>query len=66
MRLKNIDAVEVANPIGVVKTIHYRSEVFGRPFSAALDIAMRAPSDWTAGERELFAGFVSLLNQCPF
>jgi hypothetical protein len=40
--------------------------VFGRPFSAALDIAMRAPSDWTAGERELFAGFVSLLNQCPF
>ena len=27
---------------------------------------MRGPSDWSAGERELFAGFTSLLNQCPF
>jgi hypothetical protein len=66
VRLANIDAVEVANPIGVVKTINYRPEVFGRPFSSALDIAMRAPSDWSAGERELFAAFVSSLNQCPF
>jgi hypothetical protein len=66
VRLENIDAVEVANPIGVVKTIHYRPDVFGRPFSDVLDIAMRGPSDWSAGERELFAGFVSSLNQCPF
>jgi hypothetical protein len=66
MRLASIDAVEVANPIGVVKTLHYRSDVFGLPFSNALDIAMRAPSDWSAGERELFAAFVSSLNQCPF
>jgi hypothetical protein len=66
MRLANIDAVEVANPIGVVKTLHYRPELFGLPYSAALDIAMRAPSDWSAGERELFAAFVSSLNQCPF
>jgi hypothetical protein len=27
---------------------------------------MRGPSEWTAGERELFAAFTSLLNQCPF
>jgi hypothetical protein len=66
MRLACVDAVEVANPIGVVKTLHYRSELFGVPFSNALDIAMRAPSDWSAGERELFAAFVSSLNQCPF
>ena len=66
MRLGNIDAVEVANPIGVVKTIHYRPEVFGQPFSDVLDIAMRGPSDWSAGERELFAGFTSHLNQCLF
>jgi hypothetical protein len=66
MRLARIDAVEVANPIGVVKTLHYRPELFGRPFSNVLDIAMRGPSDWSAGERELFAGFVSSLNQCPF
>ena len=39
---------------------------FGTPFSETLDHAMRGPSEWSAGERELFAGFTSLLNQCPF
>ncbi len=53
-------------PSGVLLTLHYRPELFGRPFSNALDLAMRGPSDWSAGERELFAAFVSSLNQCPF
>jgi hypothetical protein len=53
-------------PLGVVKTLLYRPELFGRPFSDALETAMRGPSGWTPGERELFAGFTSLLNQCPF
>jgi hypothetical protein len=53
-------------PLGVVKTLLYRPELFGFPFSEALDHTMRGPSDWSAGERELFAGFTSLLNQCPF
>jgi hypothetical protein len=66
VRLACVDAVEVERPLGVLKTIHYRPELFGRPFSAALDVAMRGPSDWSAAERELFAGFVSSLNQCPF
>jgi hypothetical protein len=55
-----------AEPPDVLKTLHYRPELFGRPFSEALDLAMRGTSDWSAGERELFAGFVSSLNQCPF
>ena len=55
-----------AEPPDVLKTLHYRPEVFGRPFSDALDLAMRGPSDWSDGERELFAAFVSSLNQCPF
>ena len=55
-----------AEPLGVVKTIYYRPELFGRPFSDALDEAMRGPSEWSAGERELFAAFTSLLNHCPF
>jgi hypothetical protein len=53
-------------PLGVVKTLLYRPELFGQPFSQALDRAMRGPSDWSPGERELFAGFTSLLNQYPF
>jgi hypothetical protein len=66
VRLACVDSVEVERPLGVLKTLNYRPELFGRPFSAALDVAMRGPSDWSAAERELFAGFVSSLNQCPF
>ena len=55
-----------AEPLGVVKTLMYRPELFGLPFSDELDVVMRGPSDWSPGERELFAGFTSLLNQCPF
>jgi len=53
-------------PLGVVKTLLYRPELFGGPFSDELDDVMRGPSDWSAGERELFAGFTSLRNQCLF
>jgi hypothetical protein len=55
-----------AEPLGVVKTLLYRPDLFGRPFSEALHEAMRGPSDWSPGERELFAGFTSALNQCLF
>jgi hypothetical protein len=53
-------------PLGVVKTLLYRPELFGEPFSEALDVVMRGPSEWSTGERELLAGFTSLLRQCPF
>jgi hypothetical protein len=64
--LEQIRQARGVEPVGVLKTLYYRPDVFGRPFSAALDLAMRGPSDWSAGERELFAAFVSSLNQCPF
>jgi hypothetical protein len=53
-------------PLGVVKTLLYRPELFGQPFSEALEAAMRGNSEWSPGERELFAAFTSLLNQCHF
>jgi hypothetical protein len=53
-------------PLGVIKTLLYRPELFGEQFSEALEVAMRGPSEWTPGERELFAAFTSLLRQCPF
>ena len=53
-------------PLGVVKTLLYRPQLFGFPFSEELDRVMRGPSDWSAGERELFAAFTSRLNQCLF
>ena len=53
-------------PPDVLKTLHYRPELFGRPYSDTLDLAMNGPSDWSVGERELFAAFVSSVSQCPF
>ena len=46
--------------------LRYRPELFGAPFSEFLQQVMRGPSDWSEAERELFAAFVSKLNQCPF
>ncbi len=51
---------------GVVRTLRYRKEFFGRPFSELTQQVMRGPSYWTAGERETFAAFVSHLNRCVF
>ena len=51
---------------GVVRTLKYRKEYFGRPFSELTQQVMRGPSEWTVGEREVFAAFVSRLNQCVF
>ena len=53
-------------PADVVKTLYYRPEFYGAPYSSLLQDIMRGPSGWSVGERELFAAFVSRLNQCPF
>jgi hypothetical protein len=51
---------------GVVRTLLYRKGFFGKKFSALTQQVMRGPSQWSVGERELFAAFVSRLNQCVF
>jgi hypothetical protein len=51
---------------GVVRTLRYRKEFFGRPFSELTQQVMRGSSPWPVGEREIFAAFVSRLNQCVF
>ena len=67
MRLAVLDGPHAPDEaLGVVKTLLYRPDRFGGPFSDELDRVMRGPSDWTPGERELFAAFTSLLNQCHF
>ena len=56
----------VGHAPGVVRTLKYRKEFFGRRFSELTQQVMRGPSEWAVGEREIFAAFVSRLNQCVF
>lgn len=51
---------------GVVRTLLYRKEFFGRPWSELTQQVMRGPSQWSVGEREIFAAMVSRFNQCVF
>jgi hypothetical protein len=58
--------VAMGHAPGVVRTLLYRKEFFGRPWSELTQQVMRGPSPWSPGEREIFAAFVSRLNQCVF
>lgn len=53
-------------PPDILRTVLYRPEFFGRPYSDLVHTLLRGPSDWSAGERELFAAFTSQLNSCRF
>lgn len=50
----------------VVKVALYRPAFFGRSWSHFVESTMRGPSEWSEGERELLAAFVSRVNSCPF
>ena len=50
----------------VVRTLRYHPSLFGRPHSDHTQAVMRGPSEWSIGERELFAAFVSRMNHCHF
>lgn len=50
----------------VLKTLLYRPAFFGGRASPFVQRVMRGPSQWSPGERELFAAFISGVNQCPF
>jgi len=52
--------------VDVRNVLSHRPERFGGPFGDALQEVMRGPSDWSVGERELFAAFVSARNRCLF
>jgi AhpD family alkylhydroperoxidase len=52
--------------LDVVKLVKYRADFYGDPMSAVTQEAMRGPSAWSVGDRELMAAFVAKANQCEF
>lgn len=50
----------------IVRTLMYRPEFFGKFMNAWVQTTMRGASQWSVGERELFAAFTSHINRCPF
>lgn len=52
--------------LDVVKLVKYRADFYGIPMSIVTHEAMRGPSAWSVGDRELMAAFVAKTNQCEF
>ncbi|MFL0180237.1 MULTISPECIES: carboxymuconolactone decarboxylase family protein [unclassified Mycobacterium] len=50
--------------VDAVKLAFYRPEFYGG--GPLTNEAMRGPSAWTIGERELMAAYLSKVNDCPF
>jgi uncharacterized peroxidase-related enzyme len=62
--LKLIRLVSRQPVVDAVKLALYRPDFYGG--GDLTHEAMRGPSDWSIGDRELMAAFVSKVNDCPF
>ena len=51
---------------GPMRVLSYRRELFGEAFAACVQEALRGGHAWSLGEVELFAAFVSRLNECKY
>lgn len=49
-----------------VKLVTYRPDFFGDNLKRVTQEAMRGPSAWPVGDRELMAAFISNINACEF
>jgi AhpD family alkylhydroperoxidase len=52
--------------LDVIKLVKYRADFYGAPMQGVTHEAMRGPSTWSVGDRELMAAFVAKTNQCEF
>ena len=66
VKLRLIRLASGREPSDILKLLFYRSDYFGSAFTSWVEAVLRGPSDWTIGERELIAAFVSSLNKCRF
>jgi AhpD family alkylhydroperoxidase len=52
--------------LDVIKLVKYRADFYGRPMQGVTHEAMRGPSPWSVGERELMAAWVAKANRCEW
>ncbi len=64
MRLKKLEQLlkDTSAP-DVARVLASRPELFGNPFSICLEDVMRGSSDWSVGERELFAIYFNIIDR---
>lgn len=61
-----IRLVSGSRVVDAVRVITYRPDFYGNPMKRLTHEAMRGPSPWSVGDRELMAAFVSKVNECEF
>lgn len=52
--------------LDVVKLAGYRADFYGDPMQAVTQEAMRGPSAWSVGDRELMAAVIARANECEW
>lgn len=66
LKLRLMGLVLRRSPPDPVKLFLYRYGWFGRQMTGLLERALRGPSRWTPGEREVFAAQTAQLLQCRY
>src|SRR5579872_4003784 len=52
--------------LDVIKLVKYRADFYGKPMGAVTHQAMRGPSVWSVGDRELMAAVVAKASGCEW
>ena len=52
--------------VDAVRAVTYRPDFYGSTMKRLTHEAMRGPSAWSVGDRELMAAYVSKVNECEF
>jgi uncharacterized peroxidase-related enzyme len=52
--------------LDVIKLVKYRADFYGTPMQRVTQEAMRGPSAWSVGDRELMAALVAKTNECEW
>jgi uncharacterized peroxidase-related enzyme len=61
-----IRAISRQPVLDVIKLVKYRADFYGRPMQTVTHEAMRGPSAWSVGDRELMAAFIAKTNECEW